>query len=94
MQLMSIGGEVSKRAAEALNSYVTNPVLFKEVLKIESDSSQEQEYDWGTIFDKSNVHQMIYSLEIIQALLVGQNDKDRIKKFILSFVGKGGLKQL
>lgn len=56
MQLMSIGGEVSKRAAEALNSHVTNPVLYKEVLKIESDSSQDQNYDWGTIFDKSNVH--------------------------------------
>lgn len=37
---------------------------------------------------------MIYSLEIIQALLVGQNDNERIKKFILSFVNKGGLKQL
>jgi hypothetical protein len=31
MQLNEFGGEVGKRAAEALNYHITNPVLFKRV---------------------------------------------------------------
>lgn len=51
MQLMSFEGEVSKRATEAINSYVTNPVLFKKVMQISNDSKEDAEYDWSSIFD-------------------------------------------
>jgi hypothetical protein len=40
----------------------TNPILYENVIKLDKD--------WSEVFDETNVHQMLYSLEIVEAILI------------------------
>lgn len=93
MSLLDLDGEVSKRATEAINMHATNPVLFEKVKSIENLSTDEA-FDWDSLFDGSNVHQMLYTLEIIEAMLMGDGDSSFMTNWIKNFIGIGGLQQL
>lgn len=41
-------------------------------------------FDWSSIFDSNNVHKMLYSLEIVGAILVGYTDQEKADEEIVS----------
>lgn len=47
----------------------TNPTLYDTVYKLDSEES-ETKFSWSKVFDSNNVHKMLYSLEIIEAILL------------------------
>lgn len=93
MSLLDLEGEVNKRAVEAINMHATNPVLFEKVKSIESVPT-DQAFDWDSLFEGSNVHQMLYTLEIIEAMLMGDADSAFMTSWIKNFIAIGGLQQL
>jgi hypothetical protein len=91
MSLLEFDGEVSKKAVEAINMHATNPVLFKKVKSIENFTSESENFDWDSLFEGSNVHSMLYTLEIIEAMLMGDSDNEFMKNWITNFIAIGGL---
>jgi len=47
-------------------------------------------FDWCDIFDDSNVHKMLYSLEIVEAIMARENEGYSCD-WIVRFVTLGGL---
>jgi hypothetical protein len=52
----------------------TNPSLYDSVYKLDS-GDKETEFSWNSIFDSTNVHKMLYSLEIVEAILLKEQDE-------------------
>lgn len=93
MSLLVYGGIVSERALEVLKMLVTNPVLHSRVMSLDS-SEGSQEFRWSEIFDETNVHKMIYSLEIVEAILLQKEDESQTADWVKRFVDLGGLQEL
>lgn len=83
-------GEVGQRALEVLRMLATNPVLHRKVLSL-SGTGCGGVFSWSEIFDDSNVHKMLYSLEIVEAILVRDEDEHESREWIKRFVTLGGL---
>lgn len=92
MSLLEYEGEVNKRAVEAINMHATNPVLFKKVKSIENITESDN-FDWNSLFE-GNVHSQLYTLEIIEAILMGDGDSGFMTNWVTNFVAIGGLQQL
>lgn len=83
--------EVANRARETIATLATQPVLYSIVSKLEfaarprrRDSVNEpgepdtpSRFDWSSVFDTDNVYKMLYSLEIVAAILVGYTDEEK-----------------
>jgi hypothetical protein len=65
--------EVSSKASELINCLITQPNLLAAVKKLESDNDNAV---WDQLFDQSNVYRTLYSLEIIEALLISDEKKE------------------
>lgn len=46
------------------------------------------------MFDSSNVHKMLYSLEIVEAILLEEDDETRTHSWIKRFLDLGGFQEL
>lgn len=73
MSLLSMDKEVSSKASELINCLITQPNLLAAVKKLESDNDNAV---WDQLFDQSNVYRTLYSLEIIEALLISDEKKE------------------
>ena len=65
---------------------VTNPRQQDSVLNLGSD--------WNQIFDYSNEHKMLYSLEIIEAILVRDQPTKTTEEWLKKFVELNGFEEL
>lgn len=67
--------------------------MYSVVSKLEFASSENMDtgdepaspskFDWSTIFDSDNVNKMLYTLEIISAILVGYSDSEKTREEII-----------
>ena len=73
MSLLSMDKEVSSKASELINCLITQPNLLATVKKLESNNDNAV---WNQLFDQSNVYRTLYSLEIIEALLISNEKKE------------------
>lgn len=73
MSLLSMDKEVSSKASELINCLITQPNLLATVKKLESNNDSAV---WNQLFDQSNVYRTLYSLEIIEALLISDEKKE------------------
>jgi hypothetical protein len=65
--------EVSSKASGLINCLITQPNLLETVKKLESNNDNAV---WNQLFDQSNVYRTLYSLEIIEALLISNEKKE------------------
>jgi hypothetical protein len=65
---------------------VTNPRLQESVFNLGSD--------WNQIFDYNNEHKMLYSLEIIEAILVRDQPEKSTIEWLKKFVELKGFEEL
>lgn len=89
---------MASRARETIATLATQPVLHSIVSKLEFISKPGLErkksgldepdtptrFDWSSIFDAENVEKMLYSLEIVGAILVGYTDEEKSPTEIVS----------
>lgn len=78
MSLLSMDKEVSSKASELINCLITQPNLLAAVKKLESDNDNAV---WDQLFDQSNVYRTLYSLEIIEALLISDEKKENESEY-------------
>ena len=81
MSLLDDGAtEVAKEAWELLQMLATNPTLYREVLKLDTaKAADSQSVDWTRFFDKSSSYRLLYTLQIVQAVLEdGEQDTKRV----------------
>lgn len=71
----------------------TNPILHNKVLTLDGASGVKG-FSWSDIFDDSNVHKMLYSLEIVEAILVRDDNEQEGCEWIKRFVTLGGPQEL
>lgn len=91
IDLLEYDPEVASRAREVIVTLATQPVLLSIVSKLEfaakpgvRDPKSEPDepdtpsrFDWSSIFDADNVYKMLYSLEIVGAILVGYTEEEK-----------------
>ena len=90
LSLLDYEGEVGSRALEAINMLTTNPVLYRNVLSL-NGTSIEEKFNWSLIFDDTNVHKMLYSLEIVESLLLRDENEEESRDWARKFIILGGL---
>ena len=56
---------MSTNAWSLIKFMSTNPNLYKRVLLLDKDP----DFRWDQIFDSSNIYKMLYTLQIVEALL-------------------------
>lgn len=78
------------RATEMIQMLVTNPKLYESVLWI----GHKDGFQWSQIFDYNNEHKMLYSLEIIEAILVRDQHKQTTLNWLIKFVELKGFEEL
>lgn len=87
IDLLDYDPDVANRAREVIVTLTTQPFLYSVVSKLEFTTSSGKiddnteppspsKFDWSSIFDQDNVNKMLYSLEIISAILVGFSDTE------------------
>lgn len=96
IELLQYDPEVASRAREVIATLATQPFLYSVVSKLEFASSENKaakdddeppspsKFDWSSIFDSDNVNKMLYSLEIVSAILVGYSDTEKSQSEIVS----------
>ena len=90
ISLLDFEGEVASRAMEIIRMLATNPVLYERV-----HSLGEPGFSWSSIFDDTNVHKMLYALEIVESILALDDFNSQENWSWLSrFVTFGGLQEL
>ena len=47
------------------------------------EAPSPSKFDWSSIFDSENINKMLYSLEIISAILVGYSDAEKSEQEIV-----------
>ena len=89
--MLQFDPEVAQRTREVIVTLATQPFLYSVVSKLEFTTSNNNgvangdepaspsKFDWSSIFDSDNVNKMLYTLEIISAILVGYNDSELTK---------------
>ena len=89
IDLLQYDPEVASRAREVIVTLATQPFLYSVVSKLEFTTSEGKvmedeaepaspsKVDWSSIFDSDNVNKMLYSLEIVSAILVGYTDTEK-----------------
>ena len=76
-----------------INMLATSPILYNRVLNLDKDYV-DREFSWSHIFDGSNVHKMLYSLEIVEAILVRDQEKRTTFDWVNRFLELKGFEQL
>ena len=71
----------------------TNPTLYQTVYQLDSENS-DTEFKWSKVFDSTNVHKMLYSLEIVEAILLKEEDESKTHEWIKRFLNLGGFQEL
>ena len=102
-KLLEREGEVASNAWTFIKTMTTNPHLYKRILALDLDP----EFEWGRIFEDSSIYKMLYTLQIVEALLEeeetageGENDEAmdeelRMKEnWIQRFLQVGGFQQI
>ena len=74
----------------------TNPVLHSKVLALgaTADDESPSRFDWTEIFDAENEHKMLYSLEIVEAILVSDHQGHKTLDWVKRFLQLQGLVEL
>jgi hypothetical protein len=93
MSLLDLTKEVSTRALEMIEMLVTSPILYDRVIKLDAED-QAESFSWSRIFDGSNVHKMLYCLEIVEAILVRDQEKRSTHDWVSRFLELQGFEQL
>lgn len=95
IDMLQFDPEVAHRAREVIITLATQPFLYSVVSKLEFTTSEgnvignddepasPSKFDWSSIFDSDNVNKMLYTLEIISAILVGYSDSEVTKQEII-----------
>jgi len=91
--LLGVHDEVARVVRELIQMLATNPILHNKVLALDRSDSQKA-FAWSDIFDASNVHKMLYSLEIVEAILVDDTDEQRTHAWVKRFLELKGLEEL
>ena len=63
---------MSTNAWSLIKFMSTNPNLYKRVLLLDKDP----DFRWDQIFDSSNIYKMLYTLQIVEALLEEETQQD------------------
>lgn len=94
IDLLELDPEVASRARDTIAILATQPVLYSTVSRLEfsakSASSEADEsgaapgFDWSSIFDARNVHKMLYSLEIVAAILAGYTEGEHTPQEVVA----------
>lgn len=90
LSLLDFHKEVNARAFEGINQLATNPIIYEKVLQL--DNAQDN-FSWGQIFDSTNVHKMLYSLEIVESIIVKDQNIMETHAWIKRFLELGGLEE-
>jgi hypothetical protein len=85
MSLLDLTKEVSTRALEMIEMLVTSPILYDRVIRLDAED-QGESFSWSRIFDGSNVHKMLYCLEIVEAILVRDQEKRSTHDWVSRFL--------
>jgi hypothetical protein len=93
MSLLDLQQDVSQRALELIRMLATNPILYNRVLSLKPQD-EESKFSWSTIFDENNVHKVLYSLEIVEAILTSEQDDSSTHQWIKRFLDLGGFQEL
>ena len=93
MSLLNLQQDVSQRALELIRMLATNPILYNRVLSLKPQD-EESKFSWSTIFDENNVHKVLYSLEIVEAILTSEQDDSSTHQWIKRFLDLGGFQEL
>lgn len=95
MSLLDMHKEVSSRSLEMVEMLATCPILYDRVISLNGErEGGEQDFNWAQIFDASNVHKMLYSLEIVEAILVRDQGQTTTKGWLGKFLELKGFEQL
>lgn len=73
--------EVAKPVSESFQILATNPILYNKVVSLEKANGS-----WEGIFDSSNLHKMLYSLEIVEAILLRDQNEISTASWVKKFV--------
>lgn len=96
IEFLEYDTEVASRSRETIVTLATQPVLYSIVSKLEftavpgarkgepDEPDTPSRFDWSSIFDTDNVYKMLYSLEIVAAILVGYTDEEKSPTEIVS----------
>lgn len=67
--------EVAQQAWSLVRTVSTNPQLYRKVLALDRDA----DFKWEDVLDAHNIHKLLYSLQIIEALL---EETSVVKNFV------------
>ena len=83
LSLFDLIQDVSLKAQELTKMLVTNPILLDKILHFEKHDS---EFSWSDLLSQENTHKLLYSLEIIEAILVRDLPDMSTKAWTRAFV--------
>jgi hypothetical protein len=96
IDLLQYDPEVAHKARDIIMNLATQPFLYSVVSKLEFTSqdgkvmdnqdepASPSKFDWSSIFDSDNVNKLLYTLEIISAILVGYSDSEKTREEIIA----------
>ena len=72
--------ELAEKAWELIQMLATNLKLYRQVLKLDiAKEAGSESVDWTRFFDKSSSYRLLYSLQIVQAVLEdGEAETERV----------------
>ena len=80
--------EIAKPVSDSLHILATNPILYNKVVSLEKTNDS-----WEGIFDSGNLHKMLYSLEIVEAILLRDQNEISTADWVKKFVELDGLEE-
>ena len=82
MSLLDRHDSASQESWDLIQMLATNSVLYTRVLELKTGTDGEQvgQIDWDKFFDSQSVYKLLYTLEIIEAVMEeGEGSQERIK---------------
>ena len=68
----------SESSWDLIQMLATNEVLYKRVLELDIAKGNDQKIDWNKFFDKSSVYKLLYTLQIVEAVMEDSHSGERI----------------
>lgn len=81
MALLDKDGAVSEASWDLIQMIATNPEIYTQVLEFKNTLDEKSgKIDWGKFFDSHSIYRLLYTLQIVEAVME-EGEGEGLEKF-------------